>query len=764
MTIIVNKYSFLFQLTLVVLLMAVSVLGVPALPSKEVKEDVQKLESNSGKITKEEKEFIRAIEEKYNITSASDEKTDEVDSNTNLKVPFPAVIAIEIVNDTLIDGKGKRTIDANLGYGYRTNNGYFYSQFGKKNNANTGKFMIYPYSQEDIPPAPGGVPADRVKYHTKGVYTNKLKGEKTFVEIQPSKAYQLVPIENEQQEETQSSYTPSDVVSNLRSQYEHVQSVETPPPPQYANEDVYQQTQSESPRVLYSTYNGGQLSGFSGNFPSVMPNYYVSPSKFLKHPQYQSFDVQQNQEEERFSPRRVIPVIILRIPSSQIQSPVAELYPKLPHSNPYATNLNHMNLQSLVSQYLANFQQQYETPPHQQQYVAPQTQHQYLAPQHTISYVQPRRPQYSAADLARQQYTQAELARQQYYVSQQSSVPTEFGRLKYSQTDLARLQYSQSTQAPEPAHLGRIQYVTQAPHASRLQYSVTQAPPEESSYPGLQFSVTPAPQYSVSQSADQQYIQQGHSSYGPQQYSDEESGQSYQYVQSGNGVPSSQMTLSHAYRGISQAQQEHGYENSDDSQNLPISENYPDTAHTRVIVNPRYQHEQQAAQQQQNSLKSGQAERDYATATPVSAALSQSQLVRKNPYGYFTQPQQSVQIIHEEPSYSEEAHAQQEQRAQAQAQAQAQAHTQATVAPAAVEEAQAKYDAPEPTKVAPHTLYNYHAHPYPKRQIKVSDKARKVPIPSTRSRPEFGDRKEVLPTRKVVSRSRRIRSGEYTNI
>lgn len=331
-------------------------------PSKSVAEKVEKpkVTEEDTTITEDERKFLREIEEKYNIKNDEEDEDDDeqtvVENNDNSskipQAPLPAVIAIEIVNDNTTEGKGKRTIDANLGYGYKTNNGYYYSQFGKPEQK--AKFMIYPYSQHDIP-AP-----NKFKYHTQ-IYSNKAKGEKTIVEIQPSKAFQLVPINQHEQQEGPGSYKVDGSVSHIRTQYEQVQSVETPPPPQYQTQEELYSPEREKFPTLYTTFNGGQLSGLSGHFPIVMPNYYVSPSQVLRHPQFQGFDIP-HQEQEQVLPQQknIIPVLILRIPSSHIQNPTAEFFPKLPRNNPYAMTLNNINLQGLLNQYLSSVQPHYE--------------------------------------------------------------------------------------------------------------------------------------------------------------------------------------------------------------------------------------------------------------------------------------------------------------------------------------------------------------------------------------------------------------------
>ncbi|XP_050668504.1 uncharacterized protein LOC126967861 [Leptidea sinapis] len=304
---------------------------------KKYKPDVLKKDQVSEKLTDDEKQFIKEVEEKFGVKSEVSERSDEQEEisqqdklnttdKSGFKPSFPAVIAIEIVNDTDSKTKGKRTIDANLGYGYRTSNGYSYNYFGKSGQ-DKGKFMIYPYSQEDIPSGQKIYNSDYVQ--TDGQYQKTT----TNVEIQPSQAYELVPLKDEH---ATYEYKKPEV------------EFKTPSPPvnSYSSHSL-------SPSTLYTTYNGQEFSGLSKQFPTLMPNYFVDPSQLLKNPQYQNAGLTQDHLRPHDSQlgQRIVPVLVLRIPSSSLRNPSAELYANLPNNYPLSSYLNNVNLQQLVNQY-----------------------------------------------------------------------------------------------------------------------------------------------------------------------------------------------------------------------------------------------------------------------------------------------------------------------------------------------------------------------------------------------------------------------------
>ncbi|KOB73908.1 Uncharacterized protein OBRU01_09874 [Operophtera brumata] len=319
---------------------------------KKYKSTIKKTKPSNTTLTAEERDFLREVESKFGIKQEQKDKTDDTDvkptisgakptisgvkptSPIDLKLPFPAVIAIEIVNDTDTKSqvKGKRTIDANLGYGYKTNSGYSYTYFGKPAH-DQGKFMIYPYSQEDIPSTNG---------HT-GI---------TDVEITPSRAFELVSVKDEKE-----AYHYPKPTTEFKTNYDDVKGLVSPPPSYSSNANAHGiQGSSHSflPSTLYTTYNGHELSGLSGQFPTVMPNYFVDPSQLLRNPEYQNVGLTNDHlrpHGPKIADQRVVPVLVLRIPSSSLKNPTAELFANLPSNYPLSRYLNNVNLQGLVNQY-----------------------------------------------------------------------------------------------------------------------------------------------------------------------------------------------------------------------------------------------------------------------------------------------------------------------------------------------------------------------------------------------------------------------------
>ncbi|XP_041981613.1 uncharacterized protein LOC121735011 [Aricia agestis] len=288
-------------------------------------------------LTSDERKFLREVEEKFGVKSdvpvetesekVEDQKTevDESENNSTESNPklFPAVIAIEIFNDTDTKTKGKRTIDANLGYGYQTNNGYSYNYFGKSGHEK-GKFMIYPYSQQDIP---GHLSVQPGKYSSP---ESEYSPHASSVEIQPSQAFELVEV-NKEESRGYNYQVPS---NPLKTKYEEIE---------------------KPAQTLYTTYNGQEFSGLSQQFPSVMPDYFVDPRQLLKNPHYQGAGLTQDhlhaQHPYTSANQRIVPVLVLRVPSSYLKNPTAELYADLPKNYPLSQHLNTVNLQALVNQY-----------------------------------------------------------------------------------------------------------------------------------------------------------------------------------------------------------------------------------------------------------------------------------------------------------------------------------------------------------------------------------------------------------------------------
>uniref|UniRef100_A0A182LX20 Uncharacterized protein n=1 Tax=Anopheles culicifacies TaxID=139723 RepID=A0A182LX20_9DIPT len=109
-------------------------------------------------------------------------------------------IRIKVERSNATDGKNiKRTIDGDLGYGHYSNQadtGYHFSK---------PKYMIYPYSQHDIPPVRS---------------THSTHETVTDIEITPSHSYELKPIEEVYQ------VYPTQQYSQEQQQYYHHQSAQ----------------------------------------------------------------------------------------------------------------------------------------------------------------------------------------------------------------------------------------------------------------------------------------------------------------------------------------------------------------------------------------------------------------------------------------------------------------------------------------------------------------------------------------------------------
>lgn len=392
-------------------------------PKKYRPEIKEKEKQTNSSLTDEERKFLREVEAKFGVKTDVSTETKKTDDDkkafeVQIKPPFPAVIAIEIVNDTNIKSNGKRTIDANLGYGYKTDTGYAYTYLGR-GGQEKGKFMIYPYSQEDIPaPHPNSYNSQKSSGH----YTKSS----TNVEIQPSRAYELVDVKDEQ-----SSYQHSKH-SDERTNYNNIQGLVSPPT--YSTEHHQEPVQTSTPTTLYTTYNGEQFSGLSGQFPMVMPNYFVDPSQLLKYPQFQSAGLSQDHLHSSGSPlqQKVVPVLVLRVPSSYLKNPTAELYPNLPHNYPLSQYLNHVNLQELVNNYFKKIG--YSSGPQIMAYQTPLLGNALQAPVTTpVTHYEPQhyatphiQPSYTQADVAGVQYSAVKpvmakypltYTRPQYYIS-----------------------------------------------------------------------------------------------------------------------------------------------------------------------------------------------------------------------------------------------------------------------------------------------------------------------------------------------------------
>lgn len=410
-------------------------------PKKYKPEDADKdKKSGSGSpLTNDEKKFLREVEEKFGIkpqvpvevlNTTEDKPTS---ANITEKTPLPAVIAIEIVNDTNSSSKGKRTIDANLGYGYRTNEGYTYTYFGKPKQEE-GKFMIYPYSQQDASEEYNGHNAE---------YSQESPVQHTHatsVEIQPSQAFELVSVKDDH--------------------YDHSKSVESSP--------VYHQkeTSTSFPSTLYTTYNGQGLSGLSGHFPRLMSNYFVDPKQLLTNPHYQNIGLNQDHLSTNGLDQNkpVVPVLVLRIPSSYIKNPSAELYANLPSNYPMSHYLNNVNLQDLVNQYFKK--NGYDSAPQVMTYQNPQLSTS-ITP--TVSSTYNAEPQQYSNPHVQPSYTQSDYSGVQYSGVKpvMAKYPSTFGRPKYYSSRI-QSQYRRPTQQPKYEY--RYQYVPQTSVQTQAYY------------------------------------------------------------------------------------------------------------------------------------------------------------------------------------------------------------------------------------------------------------------------------------------------------
>lgn len=216
------------------------------------------------------------------LCAATKKKTTESVETT--EQPGPAILAIEIVdgndNSTDVRNNTKRTIESALGYGFQGN--YYTTNQGKK-------YMVYPYSQRDIPPSQAK--SDASKYLSQTLNIQKSVSYNLGTKIEP-------------------------VVATGKQLF-------TPAPSQA----YVQPSSGYYPSTLFSTVGqSGQIGGLTPNFPT--------------HAQTAAASV---------------PVIILRVYSNQL-SDNAAIYPNLPQTHPYASNLNSVNLQAILANYL---QQQY---------------------------------------------------------------------------------------------------------------------------------------------------------------------------------------------------------------------------------------------------------------------------------------------------------------------------------------------------------------------------------------------------------------------
>uniref|UniRef100_A0A2H1WS31 SFRICE_017112 n=1 Tax=Spodoptera frugiperda TaxID=7108 RepID=A0A2H1WS31_SPOFR len=622
-------------------------------PKKYKSEVKDKDKASNTTLTAEEKKFLRDVEAKYGIKNNDPPKEEKKNvknaSEAKPKAPthFPAVIAIEIVNDTDTKSKGKRTIDANLGYGYKTNNGYTYSYFGKPAQEK-GKFMIYPYSQEDIPP--NNVQSTSINHYD---HSGKIK---TSVEIQPSQAFELVQVKDEK---------PAYHYDKPAIEF----TTPAPQPVSYSSADHSSNSYSSHPSTLYTTYNGEQFSGLSGQFPTVMPDYLVDPSQLIKNPEFQSVGLTQDHLHTPGShlEQKVVPVLVLRIPSSSLTNPTAELYANLPQNYPLSNYLNHLNLQELVNQYFKKAGYKFAPqvmayPSHglesqgaegysQQGGEAPSSQyepqnyaHPYVQPTYTqahlsdgvqYSAVQPVMARYPSSYVRQHYmtmpkgysiYKQPSLPQNyeyQYQYVPQSAVSSQSYYMPSShyqqETEHGSSQDYQSSSLDQGADVhdsnAQVQYASVSPS-----YEAAVTPSAEYGTPGIQYGTPPqhaeaeyehsgtvAPEYGPPQEQYSQSISPGYESsvtpapeYGPAKESGVSQDQVSQYYtqtqhdQQDHTVFSPQSgQSSHASQADVGGQQNYGYQQvqqseQQDDQGLVLTENYPSKDHTIATVLPSH--------------------------------------------------------------------------------------------------------------------------------------------------------------------------------
>ncbi|XP_063828852.1 uncharacterized protein LOC135078196 [Ostrinia nubilalis] len=608
-------------------------------PKKYKSEVKDKDKATNASLTDEERKFLREVEAKFGVKNdvpditKVDHKTNvNANSNETVKAPFPAVIAIEIVNDTDTNTKGKRTIDANLGYGYRTNHGYTYTYFGKPQDK--GKFMIYPYSQEDIPPAQGA----SYNHGSSGTYTTAS----TQVEIQPSRAYELVDVKEEQNSYHYNKPTPSP-----NTNYQNIKGLVSPPPP-YSSSESHQETpQTHQNPTLYTTYNGQDFSALSGQFPRVMSNYLVDSSQLLKNPQYQSAGLNQDYVKTHSSQlgQRVVPVLVLRVPSSYLKQPTAELYSNLPNNYPVSHYLQNVNLQEVVNNYfkkigysfapqVMTYQNSLLSDPGSTPAVASHEPNNYANPHVNPAYTQADYSgvQYSAVQPVMAKYPTTYTSKEQYYVPMtQSLYQQPQQQYEYMYQYVPQQEQSQLYYVPQyQSQSAEVSHEAQGGHAAveqssrgHAEYGVPQqSTVYQTSEPTVEYGAPEAqgsPQhgtqevsYESSQLAAQEYAAQKEQAveYTPQQTVSAEYGPTKlnlpTYTSSegranyGSHQISPKETLAIYSQQLSQAAANYGQEASgspnyyyqkqagdeSDSNTLVISENYPSKDHTLATVLP----------------------------------------------------------------------------------------------------------------------------------------------------------------------------------
>lgn len=229
--------------------------------------------------------------------------------------------------------------------------------------------MIYPYSQQDIP-APAKSHSVSGKYHG----AQDLNIQKSVSYNLGTKIETAPPVSKE-------IFTPS-----------------SPQSAAYSSQE-----QTYYPSTLFSTVNqGGMVGDLSASFPS----------------------------QQQLTASTTVPVIILRVYTNQLADQA--IYPNLPQTHPYANNLNSINLQSILSNYIQQYmyqmsqqlQNQYQTsyPPQSNNnkliYQGYQGQNYYqTSPVTYQQYQQPHVPQTVTQDLSQNSHKHHALPTSENYPS-----------------------------------------------------------------------------------------------------------------------------------------------------------------------------------------------------------------------------------------------------------------------------------------------------------------------------------------------------------
>ncbi|KAK4886729.1 hypothetical protein RN001_003000 [Aquatica leii] len=220
--------------------------------------------------------------------------TTEAPKSSNKKSP-PAIIAIEIIDEPQKNGTGKnnskRTIESSLGYGYQGP----LNSYNHEDNHHGKKFVIYKYSQQDIP---SSSQYSSFEYNRPNNYQT---------DIQKSIDYHL---------------------GSVTSYANHNPSIKNESPDILYRTPTQPQSQSyNTGNTFYTTFDQQGLGGFSNQVPH------------------------QSQAQTG-----LVPVIFLKVYSNQLTNQNLPLYTNLPQSHQYS-DLNSINLQAYLQNYLQQYLQ-----------------------------------------------------------------------------------------------------------------------------------------------------------------------------------------------------------------------------------------------------------------------------------------------------------------------------------------------------------------------------------------------------------------------